>query len=174
MLPVSKSNLERGRKEKRKMEKLGLLKSEKMGNYEKESGYASYRTVVERFVGDIVLCNNIAEIDQSVYDNLTIEEKYYNENNEEITEEEYYNDDKAYCNRSVPEIYQYYLCNVSDYEKKQCEKAGLILSYSNMLDCDVLCVDHFGTSWGYVLTNVKLFDDYDKLKKWESEESEDQ
>lgn len=156
------------------MEKLGLLKSEKMGEYEKEKGYASYRTIVEYFIGDIVLCNNITEIDESVYDNLTIEEKYYNENDEEITEEEYYNDDNAYCDRSTPEIYQYYLCHVSDYGKEQCEKAGLILSYSDKLECDVLCVDHWGTSWDYVLTDVKLFDDYDELEKWENEESEDQ
>lgn len=156
------------------MKKLGLLKSEKMGNYEKEQGHASYKTIVDYFIGDIVLCNNIVEIDSSVYDNLTIEEKYYNENDEEITEEEYYNDDNAYCDNSTPEIYQWYICNLSDYDKKQCEKAGLILSYSDMLDCDILCVDHFGTSWDYVLTSVKLFDDYDALTKWENEESEDQ
>ena len=154
------------------MEKLGLLKSEKMGEYEKEQGYASYRTIVNYFIGDCVLCNNIVEVDPSVYDNLIITEKYYNENDEEITEEEYYNDDNAYCDSSAPEIYQYFLCNVSDYEKEQCEKAGLILSYSDMLDCDVLCVDHHGTSWDYVSTNVKLFDDYEELKKYE--ESEDQ
>lgn len=156
------------------MEKTGLLKSEKMGNYEKGRGYASYKTIVEYFIGDIVLCNNITEIDESVYDNLTIEEKYYNENDEEITEEEYYNDDNAYCDNSVPDIYQYYLCHVSDYDKEQCEKAGLILSHSDILDCDVLCVDHYGTSWDYVLTDVKLFDNYDELTKWENEESEDQ
>ena len=156
------------------MEKLGLLKSEKMGNYEKERGYASYRTIVEYFIGDIVLCNNITEIDESIYDNLPIKERYYNENDEEITEEEYYNDDNAYFDNSAPEIYQYYLCHVSDYEKEQCEKAGLILSYSDKLECDVLCVDHWGTSWDYVLTNVKLFDDYEALTKWENEESGDQ
>ena len=156
------------------MEKLGLLKSEKMGNYEKEQGYASYKTIVDYFIGDLVLCNNIVEVDQSVYDNLIIEEKYYNENDEEITEEEYYNDDNAYRDSSTPEIYQWFICNLSDYDKKQCEKAGLILSYSDMLDCDVLCVDHLGTSWDYVLTDVKLFDNYDDLTKWENEESEDQ
>ena len=156
------------------MEKLGLLKKEKMGNYEKEQGYASYKTIVDYFIGDLVLCNNIIEVDPSVYDNLTIEERYYNENDEEITEEEYYNDDNAYCDSSTPEIYQWFICNLSDYDKQQCEKAGLILSYSDMLDCDVLCVDHCGTSWDYVLTSVKLFDDYEALTKWENEESEDQ
>ena len=149
------------------MERFGLMYADKMGEYEKEKGYASYRTLVDYFIGDIVLCNNIAEIDQSVCDNLTIEEKYYNENDEEITEEEYYNDDNAYCDNSMPEIYQWYVCNLSDWSKKEAEKAGLILSYSDMLDCDVLCVDHWGTSWDYVLTNVKLFDDYEALTKWE-------
>lgn len=34
------------------MERLGLLKLESMGEYEKENGYASYDTIVERFIGD--------------------------------------------------------------------------------------------------------------------------
>ena len=150
------------------MGKLGLLKNERMGQYEKEKGFASYKTIVDYFIGDLVLCNNITSVDNSVYDNLYIETKYYNENDEEITENEYFEDDNAYCDDSIPEIYQYYLCNISDYEKEQCEKAGLILSYSDMLECDILCVDHWGTSWDYVLTDVKLFDDYDDLKKWEN------
>ena len=35
---------------------------------------------------------------------------------------------------------------------------GVIMSYSNLLDCDVLCVDHYGTSWDYVLTDCDLVD----------------
>ena len=158
------------------MEKMGLLKTEKMGDYEKEQGYASYRTIVEYYVGDIVLCNNIVEIDESVYDNLLLneEERYYNENGEEITEEEYYNDDNAYCETNTPEIFQWYLCNLTQWEKEQAEKAGLILSYSDKLGCDVLCVDHWGTSWDYVLTSVKLFDTYEDLKAYEEGESNDE
>lgn len=154
-----------------KNKKIGLLKLESMGDYEKEQGYASYRTIIERFIGDIVLCNNIIEIDESVYENMTIqsEEKYYNENGEEITEEEYYEDDNAYADTYTPEIYQYYLCNISEWEKEQLLKAGVILSYSDLLDCDVLCVDHYGTSWDYVLTDVKLFDTYEDLKAYEEE-----
>ena len=148
------------------MERAALMKSEKMGQYEREQGFASYRTIVDYFVGDIVLCNNIINIDTSVYDNLPTIERYYNENDEEITEEEYYNDDNAYCDNSISDIYQFYLCNISEYDKEQCLASGLIISYSDLLECDVLCVDHFGTSWDYVLTNVKLFDNYDELEKW--------
>lgn len=151
------------------MKKIGLLKNNDMGKYEKEQGYASYRTIVQRFVGDIVLCNNIVEVDPSVYENLLIEteEKYYNEEGEEITEDQYYGDPNAYCETNEPEIYQYYLCNVTQWEKEQAESAGLIFSYSDMLDCGVLCVDHWGTGWDYVLTDAKLFDNYEDLKKYE-------
>ncbi len=130
------------------MEKLGLLKLDSMGDYEKEQGYASYRTIIERYVGDIVLCNNIVEVDSSVIDNMCLEseEKYYNENGEEITEEEYYEDENAYSEREDREIFQWYLCHITDFEKQMLDKAGVITSYSDMLDCDVLCVDHYGTS----------------------------
>ena len=41
------------------------------------------------------------------------------------------------------EIYQWFLCNLNDYEKEWLEDAGIILSYSDLLECDVLCVDHY-------------------------------
>ena len=126
------------------MEKMGLLKNEKMGEYEKENGHASYRTIVETFIGDCVLCNNIVNIDDSVYINM--------ENAEEDSE-----------------VYQYFICNLGGYDREQALKAGLILSYSDLLDCDVLCVDHFGTSWDYVLTDVKLFDNWEELKQYEQQ-----
>lgn len=149
--------------------KKGLLKNEKMGAYELEQGYASYRTIVEWFIGDILLCNNIVDVDESVYENLEYETKYYNENDEEITEDEYFEDENAYEDNSYPDIYQYYLCSISDYEKEILKSIGIILSYSDKLDLDVLCVDHYGTSWDYVLTNVKLFDTYEELEKYEKE-----
>ena len=151
----------------------GLLKLDSMGEYEKEQGYASYRTIVERFIGDIVLCNNIVEVDISVLDNMQYdsEEKYYNSNGEEITEEEYYEDENAYSERNEPDIFQWYLCNVTEWEKDNLKEIGIIMSYSDMLDCDVLCVDHYGTSWDYVLTDVKLFDDYNELEKYNQQNS---
>ena len=53
------------------------------------------------------------------------------------------------------EIYQYYLCNLSNYEVEQLKEYGIILSYSDMLDLDILCVEHWGTSWDYVMTDVE-------------------
>ena len=129
--------------------KVGLLKNDKMGNYEKERGYASYRTVINMYISDAVLCNEIAKLDDSIF----------------------YNVNENYCEET--EIYQYYLCNLLESEKEQLTNCGIILSYSDMLDCDVLMVDHFGTSWDYVLTDVKLFDNYEDLIKYEEESEED-
>lgn len=126
------------------MEKMGLLKNGITGEYEKENGYASYRTIVKRFIGDCVLCNNIVNIDDSVYINM--------ENAEEDSE-----------------VYQYFICNLGGYDREQALKAGLILSYSDLLDCDILCVDHLGTSWDHVLTDVKLFDNWEELKQYEQQ-----
>lgn len=118
-----------------------LLKLDSMGNYEKEQGFASYRTLVDRFIGNIVLCNNITEIeDYSIYENIQV--GTLDENTE---------------------IFQYYLCNVNEWDIKTLKELtkdnnDIILSYSNRLDCDVLMVDHYGTSWDYVLTSVPLVD----------------
>ena len=115
-----------------------------MGQYEKEKGFASYKTIVDYFIGECVLVNKIIKIDASVcYNMVGIED----------------ND----------EIYQYYICNIGRWEKEQAQKAGLILSYSEVLECDVLCVNHYGTSWDYVLTDVKLFDTWEELEMYEKE-----
>ena len=126
---------------RKEMEKLYLLKTEKMGLYEKGQGFASYATIIDMFAGNIVLCNNILELDASVLDNITMREDY----------------------EDGPAIFQWYLCNLTDFDRQYLINAGVVLSYSNLLDLDVICVDHWGTGWDYVLTDIKLFDTYDEL-----------
>lgn len=128
-----------------------LLKLESMGQYEKENNRASYRTLVERFIGDIVLCNNIVDIDVDIWDNVEVGH-LYDEETDEYTE-----------------IFQYYLCNVSQYEIEALRELtknnnDIILTYSNVLECYVLMVDHWGTSWDYVLTSVPLVDTYEECE----------
>ena len=155
------------------MKKIGLLKNDEMGQYEKEQGWASYRTIVERFIGDIVLCNNAVEVDSYILENMD-GFKYINSAGEYVTEEEYYNDMTGEIEIDYPEIYQYYLCHVGQYDKEFCQKCGLIFSYSEVLDCDVLCVDHWGTSWDYVLTDCKLFDNWEDLENYEKGNDENE
>lgn len=124
--------------------KIGMLKSADLNEYELKNERASYKTIVSKYIDDLVLCNNIAKIDESIYDNM------------EGLEED-------------AEIYQFFLCNINDWERDLLLDCGIVLSYSDLLDCDVLCVDHFGTAWDYVLTDVRLFDTYKELREYEKE-----
>lgn len=126
----------------------GLLINEKTGDYEKENKKASYRTLINRYVGDIVLCNNIIKIDDSIFYNMSEELDNYDD------------------------ICQYYLCEVSEGDKKELESYGLIFSYSDMLELDVLCVTHWGTSWDYVLTDCPLFETWEELEAYNKEGGE--
>ena len=128
------------------MEKF-YLRMEDRTDYEKENNKASYRTVIDRYISDLVLCNNIASLDDSIFDNVSVPLWYENEDGEEIK----------------TEIYQYFLFNGSEWEIEQLNKYGIITSYSDKLECNVLLVDHFGTSWDYVLTDTELTENIEEI-----------
>lgn len=80
-----------------------------------------------------------------------------------------YKDDYEYSHETIEEleqdidalecpnkqdIYQFYL--VSDNAKDPLEMANEIIFYSELLDCYVWGVTHFGTSWSYVLTDIEI------------------
>lgn len=120
------------------MKKLYVNK-EDLNEKELKTGRASYKRLVDRYVGDIVLCNNITEVDDEIWDNVG-ESDLIDEDGDEIND---------------LEIYQYYLCNVGEWQKEQLKGTGVILSYSKVLNCDVLMVQHWGTSWDYVMTDIE-------------------
>lgn len=81
---------------------------------------------------NLILCNEITEADESVFENCRF--SLYDEE----TEREH-------------EIFQFFItdCTEDDMEWLE-EHFGLLFTYSNLLDKYILCVDHFGTSWDYV------------------------
>lgn len=85
----------------------------------------------------LVLCNKISEIDPSIFDNARF--SFYDEDEETETE-----------------IYQWFLTNLSldDVEWMEKNFPDLKFTYSDLLDCFVLCVDHWGTGWDYVATSI--------------------
>ena len=97
----------------------------------------TYSIAINWLRPSLVLCNNIAEIDQSVFDNARF--SFYDEDKEIETE-----------------IFQWYLTNLSLDDVEWIEKnfPDMKFTYSNLLDCFVLCVDHFGTAWDYVPTSI--------------------
>ena len=52
-----------------------------------------------------------------------------------------------------PEVYQWFI--ISDPGARICEEFGEILYYNSELDIYLWGVTHWGTSWDYVLTNIK-------------------
>lgn len=92
----------------------------------------NYRVATQWLNNSYILCNNISEVDPSVYDNIRF--SHYDEEDDEYIE-----------------IYQYFLTNCSESDVEYLESTfGLKFTYSDLLDVYILCVDHYGTSWDYV------------------------
>ena len=97
----------------------------------------TYSIAINWLRPSLVLCNNIAEIDQSIFDNAR--SSFYDEEEETETE-----------------IYQWFLTNLSldDVEWMEKNFPDIKFTYSDLLDCFILCVDHWGTGWDYVATSI--------------------
>lgn len=108
--------------------------------YAKEHGYLDYATLAKAF--DAVLNNSII--------NATCEIGYW-EQESGFVENEEDEEDEDYCH---PEIYQYYI--VDDNGARILEECNEIVFYNEKLDMHVWGVTHYGTSWSYVLTDIKL------------------
>ena len=132
---------------------------DKLNDYEKENKRISYKTLIEYYDMTPILCNNIIDIEELLYDYIEIGSIY-------DEEEDYYKD-----------IYQYYIINLSQWELEDIKRKyndELIICYSPKLDNYILCVDHLGTSWSYVLTDIEFTTDYEEYDKWEKELEKDE
>jgi hypothetical protein len=107
------------------------IKENELNSYEKENKKLSYANL---FYNDdsLILCNNIA------YDF------------EELDQVNGFNDNDDY-----EEIYQYYIIDDS-LANRLINNTQEIIYYHNKLDIYILGVQHYGTSWSYVLTDFKL------------------
>lgn len=102
----------------------------KVSNYGLENGYLDYRALAE-LVGDCILNNSI------------ISETY-------PEDWELLNGDDC-----VDEIYQFYIITERGYEFLR-DNTDEIVYYNNTLDIHLWGITHFGTSWDYVLTDVRI------------------
>jgi hypothetical protein len=112
-----------------------------VSEYGKKSGYVDYRTLAKCF--DAVLCNDITKLFYSDINGEYNEPELYN-GSDYNEEEDYYYD-----------IFQYYIissCGAEILERYTDE----IVYYIPVLDIYVWGVTHFGTSWDYVLTDIKI------------------
>ena len=104
----------------------------------KKTFYTDYKTAATWGDASLVLCNKISEIDPSIYDNARF-------NSYEDEESEY-----------PVDIYQWFITDLSDWQVEWNEKhfPDLKYTYSDLLDCYILCVDHCGTAWTSVPTET--------------------
>lgn len=150
-----------------------------ISEYGQKNGYVDYQTLAKSF--DAVLANDIISktSDLGYWEPWSGSEEYYEDNNgniydydeaqkkiEEIEEamEEIEDEDsgeyreleeekEALEDAHYDEIYQWYI--VSDNGAEILKDAGEIVYYNEYLDMFVWGVTHFGTSWDYVLTNIR-------------------
>lgn len=104
-------------------------------------GNLSFATLCKLCFTDMVLCNDIQNIDDySIYDNMEYERK------EDDEDDEY------------PEIYQWFIVDTYEYWFEQ-YKENFVMTYSDKLNVWILCVTHWGTSWDYVATDIKIIEE---------------
>lgn len=117
----------------------GKVWGNEVSEYAKEHNYLDYGTLA-KMVGDMILCNNIADF---MY-NETL--GYFElENGTDYNEEDDYYED----------IYQYYIISGHGAEVLE-DYTDEIVYYNEKLDMYIWGITHWGTSWDYVLTDIKL------------------
>ena len=128
----------------------------KVSDYALKNGRLDYGTLAKCF--DAVLCNNITEVDPEIWGNIESGDymEYYDENWDEITREEYdeLNEQGKETHEQMTDVFQWFI--VSNNALELLKEAGELVLYSELLDCYVWGVTHWGTSWDYVLTSIKL------------------
>lgn len=113
----------------------GKVYGVKVSSYGLEHGYLDYYTL-SKIVGDCVLNNSVFQY--AGYENWELTNG--------VEEDEYGN---------FLEVYQYYI--ISDSGARFLEEyTDELVFYNQTLDMYIWGVTHFGTSWDYVLTDIKL------------------
>lgn len=108
----------------------------KVSDYGLENGYLDYLTL-SKIVGDCILNNTIRG------------EAEYPEEWEIVNGIDEY-EDHGYC-----DIFQEYIISDAGYRFLE-EYTDEIVLYNERLDIYLWGITHFGTSWDYVLTDIKL------------------
>lgn len=113
----------------------------------------TYKIAVNFLHNDFVMCNNLPEIDPSVWENMRSPLSYEDEDGEHDLD-----------------IFQWFITSASQGDVEYLEKSfKLHFTYSDLLDCFVLCVTHWGTSWSGVHWECYNDDISDKYLKDEDE-----
>ena len=93
-------------------------------------GYTNYETAIHWLNNSLVMCNNIPDIDVNIWDNLP--EEFFDE-------------------YEPIEVFQWFITDCSERDATYLKNTfDIDLVYSEVFDCYILPVTHYGTSWDYV------------------------
>lgn len=129
----------------------GKVYGVEVSGYGVSNGYLDYRAL-SRIIGHVILNNNVRTIKElGEWELVSGEDSYgINSDGEEC---ESYSDD---CYDTVYyDVYQDYIISYEGYQFLS-RYTDEIVYYNDELDMYIWGITHFGTSWDYVLTNVKL------------------
>lgn len=109
----------------------------KISDYGLKNGYIDYRTLASAF--DAVMCNDLI--------NITSSDGYYWDI---VNGSDYDEEADTYA-----DIFQFFIIDTNGAEILQ-ELTNEIVFYNEKLDLYIWGVTHYGTSWDYVLTDIKI------------------
>ena len=112
-----------------------------VSQYGQQEGYVDFRTLAK--CGDMVLCNDITKLFFGSINGEYVEPQLINGFDED---------------ESTLEIFQYYIID-SGLARILEKWTNEIVYYIEPLDIYIWGITHFGTSWDYVLTNIKIEED---------------
>lgn len=129
----------------------------------KTTYHTNYHVATHWLGNSLVLCNNIPEVDESVWDNMPpiIDLDSDDEDNYadgkicpqcgakmEECGFEWECPECGNCEEAYPEVFQWYITDCSEDDVNYLHKTfGLMFTYSDKLDCYILCVPFCGVSW---------------------------
>lgn len=131
----------------------------KISEYGLKHNRVDYATLANAF--NLVLNNNVFEMTQKIgeWEIINGSMVYYEDNDgNRYTEEEYEElaeEKQETCKEFYESVYQWYIISDSGARLLQ-ELTDEIVMYNEELDMNLWGVRHFGTSWDYVLTNIKV------------------
>lgn len=148
----------------------------KISDYGLENGYVDYRTFAKAF--DAVLANDLMsktadigywepvtsdiyfeDLDGTIYtqeerdDRIEELEAHLEDETDPDEIQEIEAQIEALNEEHYKDIFQWYI--VDENGARICEEFGEVLYYNEVLDLYLWGVDHYGTAWDYVLTNIK-------------------
>lgn len=91
----------------------------------------NYRVATKWLNNSLIMCNHVGDIDPEIYDNMRFSLE--------------------------DEVFQWFITDCSEFDVCFLEEHfGLLFTYSPLLDCYILAVDHYGTAWDYVFCETDL------------------